>query len=289
MGLGYTASMWHLFTHAMFKATLFLAAGAIIHAVHSNEMDAMGNLHKYLPITHITFLIACLAIAGIWPFSGFFSKDEILVAASEASPLLYFCQTFVAGLTAFYMFRLYFRIFWYDKPDYSHHTPHEAPSNMWIPLVVLSIYTLTSGWFPFSKMISPDYIGYEIHTHWNVAIPSLLVAAIGISVAYFLYFKKNDKPDVIANSVKGFYEAACHRFYIDEVYLFVTNNIIFQKICAPIAWFDRHVIDGFMNLLAWLTNETSEDTKELQDGYVQSYAWFFIMGVIVITLLSIYL
>lgn len=288
-GLGYTASMWHLFTHAMFKATLFLAAGCIIHAVHSNEMDAMGGLWKYLKVTHITFLIACLAIAGIFPFSGFFSKDEILVAAHESAPVLYWCQTFVAGLTAFYMFRLYFRIFWYDTPDYSHHTPHEAPTNMWFPLVVLSVYTLTSGWFPFSKMISSDYVGYEIHTHWNVAIPSLCVAAIGIAIAAFLYYKKNEKPDRIANSVKGFYTAACHRFYIDEVYLFVTNNIIFQRICQPIAWFDRHVIDGFMNLLSWITNKTSEETKEIQSGYVQSYAWFFIMGVIVITALSLYL
>ena len=116
-GLGYTASMWHLFTHAMFKALLFLGAGAIIHAVHSNEMDAMGNLKKYLPITHITFLIACLAIAGIPPFSGFYSKDEILVAAFEADKILFACQFFVAGLTAFYMFRLYYRIFWYKETN----------------------------------------------------------------------------------------------------------------------------------------------------------------------------
>lgn len=287
-GLGYTASMWHLFTHAMFKATLFLAAGCIIHAVHSNEMDAMGGLRKYLKITHITFLFACLAIAGIWPFSGFFSKDEILVAAHEAAPVIYWCQTFVAGLTAFYMFRLYFRIFWYDEPAYEHHKPHEAPSNMTIPLIILSVYLL-SGFIPFSELISPDYVGYEIHTHWNVAIPSLLVALVGIGIAYFLYFKKNEKPDMIANKVKGLYTAASHRFYIDEVYLFITNNIIFKKICQPIAWFDRHVIDGFMDSLAWVTNITSEETKEIQSGNVQNYAWFFIMGVIVITFLALYL
>jgi NADH-quinone oxidoreductase subunit L len=287
-GLGYTASMWHLFTHAMFKATLFLAAGCIIHAVHSNEMDAMGGLRKYLKITHVTFLFACLAIAGIWPFSGFFSKDEILVAAHEAAPVIYWCQTFVAGLTAFYMFRLYFRIFWYDEPAYEHHKPHEAPSNMTIPLIILSIYLL-SGFIPFSELISPDYVGYEIHTHWNVAIPSLLVALVGIGIAYFLYFKKNEKPDMIANKVKGLYTAASHRFYIDEVYLFITNNIIFKKICQPIAWFDRHVIDGFMDSLAWATNITSEETKEIQSGNVQNYAWFFIMGVIVITFLALYL
>ncbi|MDR1414972.1 MAG: NADH-quinone oxidoreductase subunit L, partial [Odoribacteraceae bacterium] len=110
-GLGYMASMFHLFTHAMFKALLFLGAGAIIHAVHSNEMDHMGGLRKYLPVTHLTFLIACLAIAGIPPFSGFFSKDEILAATFHFSPLLGGVMSLTAGLTAFYMFRLYYRIF----------------------------------------------------------------------------------------------------------------------------------------------------------------------------------
>ena len=111
-GLGYMASMFHLFTHAMFKALLFLGAGAIIHAVHSNEMKDMGGLRKFMPITHITFLIACLAIAGIPPFSGFFSKDEILTACFRFSPVVGGLMTFIAGLTAFYMFRLYYNIFW---------------------------------------------------------------------------------------------------------------------------------------------------------------------------------
>lgn len=289
-GIGFTASMWHLFTHAMFKATLFLAAGAIIHAVHSNEMDAMGNLRKYLPITHITFLIACLAIAGIPPFSGFFSKDEILVAAHMSSPVLYWCQTFVAGLTAFYMFRLYYRIFWYDNnPHYEHHTPHEAPANMWVPLAILSVYTLVSGFFPFSEWISPNLIGYPIHMHWDIAIPSVIVALVGIGIATFLYMKKNDKPDMIANSVKSFYKWACNRFYIDEVYLYITNNIIFDKICTPIAWFDRHVIDGFMNFSAWITNFVSVQTKDFQSGNVQQYAWVFLMGVVTIVALALYL
>lgn len=111
-GLGYMAGMFHLFTHAMFKALLFLGAGSIIHAVHSNEMSAMGGLRKYMPITHITFLIACLAIAGIPPFSGFFSKDEILTACFQFSPIMGWIMTVIAGMTAFYMFRLYYGIFW---------------------------------------------------------------------------------------------------------------------------------------------------------------------------------
>src|SRR4029077_12127544 len=111
-GLGYMASMFHLFTHAFFKALLFLCAGAVIHAVHTNEMKDMGGLRKLMPITHITFLIACLAIAGIPPFAGFFSKEEILTAAFHSNKLIYFVGLFTSGLTAFYMFRLYFSIFW---------------------------------------------------------------------------------------------------------------------------------------------------------------------------------
>ena len=119
-GVGYMASMFHLFTHAMFKALLFLCAGAIIHAVHSNEMSKMGGLRKYMPICNIAFLIGCLAISGIWPFAGFFSKDEILVAAYANSPVWGIWLSAVAGMTAFYMFRLYYKIFWWNNPDYGH-------------------------------------------------------------------------------------------------------------------------------------------------------------------------
>ena len=138
-GLGYMASMFHLFTHAMFKAYLFLGAGAIIHAVHSNEMSAMGGLRKYMPITHVTFLICCLAIAGVPGLSGFFSKDEIITACFHYSPVLGWWMTMVAAMTAFYMFRLYYGIFWgKDNEAYAEHRPHEAPWTMTLPLIVLS-------------------------------------------------------------------------------------------------------------------------------------------------------
>ena len=291
--LGYTASMWHLFTHAMFKACLFLGAGCIIHAVHSNEMNAMGNLRKFMPIAHITFLVSCLAIAGIPPFSGFFSKDEILVAAFEHDKVLYACQAFVAGLTAFYMFRLYFRIFWYsENPAHEHHTPHEAPMNMNIPLIVLSVFTCFT-WldkvFPFfPEKITADRIGYELETNWTIAIASILVAVVGIAIAWVLYKDKNDKPGMIAGKVKCLYISASHRFYIDEIYLFITRKIIFGGICVAIAWFDRHIIDGFMNLLAWISRELSYDIRDVQSGNVQQYAWGFLVGVLAIAMFAIY-
>ena len=154
-GLGYMASMFHLFTHAMFKALLFLGAGAIIHAVHSNEMSHMGGLRKYLPVTHITFLVACLAISGIPPFSGFFSKDEILAAAFMFSPVMGVVMSFIAALTAFYMFRLYYNIFW-GKESTHEHTPHEAPKSMTLPLVFLAAVTLFAGFIPFGKFVSSN-------------------------------------------------------------------------------------------------------------------------------------
>jgi len=138
--LGYTASMFHLFTHAFFKSLLFLGAGAVIHLVHSNDMKDMGGLRKLMPITHLSFLIACLAIAGVPPFAGFFSKEEILTAAYASNKAIYGIGLFVAALTAFYMFRLYFSVFW--KREASVHDHHgEGSISMKIPLIVLAVCT----------------------------------------------------------------------------------------------------------------------------------------------------
>ena len=141
-----------------FKALLFLGAGCIIHAVHSNEMSAMGGLRRHMPVTHATFLVACLAIAGIWPLSGFFSKDEILSAAFAFSPVMGWTMTFIAGLTAFYMFRLYYNIFWgrENRTPHDGHAPHEAPATMILPLVFLALVTLGAGWIPFGEFVSRD-------------------------------------------------------------------------------------------------------------------------------------
>src|SRR5450759_4320444 len=185
-GLGYMASMFHLFTHAMFKALLFLGAGAIIHAVHTNHMTEMGGLRKYLPITHMTFLIACLTIAGIPPLSGFFSKDEILAAAFEHNKILFAVEYAVAGLTAFYMFRLYFSIFWGKETQY-HHTPHEAPYTMTIPLMILAFGAVFAGFIPFNKLVTSDGKAFESEIELMIAIPSVLIGLLGIGIASVSY------------------------------------------------------------------------------------------------------
>ncbi|MCX6230649.1 MAG: NADH-quinone oxidoreductase subunit L [Bacteroidetes bacterium] len=287
-GLGFMASMFHLFTHAMFKALLFLGAGSIIHAVHSNVMNEMGGLRKYLPITHITFLIACLTIAGIPFLSAFFSKDEILSAAFEHNRLIFFVQLFVAGLTAFYMFRLYFRVFWNKEPHY-HHTPHEAPLTMTIPLIFLAIASIFAGYIPFGQFVSSDSIPFHSEIDWlHVAIPSIIVGLLGITLAFVMYKKESNLPDKMANSLKLLYVGAFNKFYFDELYLFVTKKIIFNYISRPVAWFDRHIVDGSMNGIAWITNAASIKIKGFQSGQLQQYAFVFVLGSLLLGILFSY-
>ena len=287
-GLGYMASMFHLFTHAMFKALLFLGAGCIIHAVHSNEMSAMGGLRRYMPLTHVTFLVACLAIAGIWPLSGFFSKDEILSACFAFSPVMGWVMTLIAGMTAFYMFRLYYGIFWgrENRELHAAHTPHEAPWTMTLPLVVLGAVTLVAGWLPFGHFVSSNGTSYDIHIEGSVAALSLCVALAGIALATWMYAReKQPVADRLADRFAGLHRAAYHRFYIDEVYQFITHRIIFGCISTPIAWFDRHVVDGFLNLLATATQSASWAIREMQSGSVHRYCIWFLGGAMGFTLL----
>ena len=287
-GLGYMASMFHLFTHAMFKALLFLGAGAIIHAVHSNEMSTMGGLRKYMPLTHITFLVACLAIAGIWPFSGFFSKDEILTACFAFSPVMGWVMTAIAGLTAFYMFRLYYGIFWgrENRELHAEHTPHEAPFTMTLPLLILAAVTCVAGFIPFGQFVSSDGLPYTIHIDGRVATLSLCVAVVAIALATWMYAReKQPVADRLAERFSGLHRAAYHRFYIDEVYQFITHRVIFACISTPIAWFDRHVVDGFLNLLASATNGVACLIRGMQSGSVQRYCIWFMGGALGLTIL----
>ena len=283
--LGYMASMFHLFTHAMFKALLFLGAGCIIHAVHSNEMSAMGGLRKYMPITHITFLIACLAISGIPPFSGFFSKDEILTAAFAYMPAMGWIMTAIAAMTAFYMFRLYFGIFWgtENKQLHAEHTPHEAPLTMTFPLMFLAVVTCVAGFIPFGHFVSADGQAYNIHLDWNVAGTSIIIAVASIFLATYMYMgERQPKADALAEKFAHLHRWAYKRFYMDEVYQYITHRIIFAHISKPIAWFDRHIIDGFFNFLAWGANALSVRIRGLQGGSVQAYAYVYLLGLLIV-------
>ncbi len=268
-GLGYMASMFHLFTHAMFKALLFLCAGALIHAIGSNDYTAMHGLRKHMPITHITFLIGCLAIAGIVPFAGFFSKDEILTATMGHSMLWYVWMSLVAGLTAFYMFRLYYLIFWWKehKVPEGHHAPHDQPWTMTLPLVILAVVSCFAGFVPFGNLVTWNgeemFDGVSFFTNfkaldWSVASISLAVAVVAL------------------------WRWCHHRFYWDELYMFITHKIIFGCISKPIAWFDRHIVDGTMDGIAYVVQRSSYAIRSLQSGNIQRYVWVYLIGALLL-------
>ena len=297
--LGYMAGMFHLFTHAMFKACLFLGAGCIIHAVHSNEMAVMGGLRKYMPVTHITFLISCLAIAGIPFFSGFSSKDEIITACFAYSPVVGWIMTGIAAMTAFYMFRLYYGIFWgtENKEAHAHHTPHEAPLTMTVPLIVLSVITVGVGVYTtlagfmgwggsFGSFVSASGQDYTIHFDAQIAATSTIIAILSICLATYIY-KGEVQPvaDKLYRTFPKLHRAAYRRFYQDEIWQFVTHKIIFRCVSTPIAWFDRHVVDGTFNFMAWGANEAGESIRPWQSGDVRQYAVWFLTGSVALTLI----
>ena len=288
-GLGYMAGIFHLFTHAMFKALLFLCSGAIIVIIGSNFKDYMGGLHKYMPITNICFLIGCLAIAGIPPFAGFWSKDEIISACFQFSPYMGWFMTVVAGMTAFYMFRLYYVIFWgqsYYELDPEHRRkPQEVPFVMWGPLVFLAVVSVFCGLIPFGHFISADGQSYDIHIDMSVATTSVIVALIGIGLATYMYApKKTPLADALAKKMPKLHKAALNRFYIDDAWQFFTHKIVFGCFSKPIAWFDRRVIDGTFNFMAWGTQEAGETIRPWQSGDVRSYAIWFLTGTVALTL-----
>jgi NADH-quinone oxidoreductase subunit L len=286
-GIGFMASMFHLFTHAFFKSLLFLCAGAVIHLVHSNDMKDMGGLRKLMPLTNIAFLIACLAIAGIPPFSGFFSKEEILTAAYQSNKLIYVIGVFTSMLTAFYMFRLYFNIF-HNKESHTDLHHGEGTLSMKLPLDILTICVALVGFVPFSSFVTSDNIPIATHVDIMFSILPVALSVAAILFAAKLYRKQNDLPDKIANSLGGIYRATYKKFYIDEIYLFITKKIIFNLIGRPAAWIDKNIVDGFMNLLATITAKISALIKGLQSGKVQSYALYFFGGIVGLAVLFIY-
>jgi NADH-quinone oxidoreductase subunit L len=287
-GVGFMGSMFHLFTHAFFKSLLFLGAGAVIHMVHSNEMKDMGGLRKLMPITHLAFLVACLAIAGIPPFSGFFSKEEILLAAFNSNKIVYGIALFTAALTAFYMFRLYFSIFW-NKETQVHNAHGEGTISMKLPLVILTACAVGAGFIPFSEYVTSNGAPFTTELHVMFSVVPVALAALAIIIATVFYKKENERPGKVAAAFGGLYQAATRKFYIDELYLFVTKKVIFNLIGRPAAWIDKNIVDGFMNLLALITASVSEFIKGIQSGRVQSYALYFFGGVIGLAAIFIYL
>ena len=284
-GLGFTASMFHLFTHAMFKALLFLGAGAVIHYVHSNEMSDMGGLRKHMPVTHLTFLIACLAISGVPPLSGFFSKEEILTAAFHSNKLIYGIALFTSGLTAFYMFRLYFSIFWKAPSPLENaegEVHGESPWTMKLPLMILGVMAMVAGFVPFGKFVSSTGEALHSEFHLTMAIAPIIFGLLGITLALVMYKKENNLPAKISGELRGLYQSAYRKFYIDEVYGYVTKKVIFNLIGRPSAWIDKNVVNGLVDTGGMFAQDSSEELSAWQGGKVQGYAIWFLVGMIVL-------
>jgi NADH-quinone oxidoreductase subunit L len=204
------------------------------------------------------------------------------------SPVVGWIMTVIAAMTAFYMFRLYYGIFWgtENKELHAHHTPHEAPLTMTLPLMFLAVVTVGAGFIPFGHFVSADGQAYDIHLDPTIATTSVIVAVCSIALATFIY--KGEKQPVAEKmraALPALHRWAFKRFYLDEVYQFVTHRIIFAHISKPIAWFDRHVVDGFFDFLAWGTNALGVQIKGLQSGSIQKYAYVFLLGVLILLLI----
>lgn len=285
--LGFTASMFHVFTHAFFKCMLFLGAGAIIHSVHSNYLDDMGGLKSKMPRTYWSMLIGCLAIGGIFPLAGFWSKDEILLAALQSGHYVTFgVGLLVGGLTAFYMFRLFFLVFHGQaKSDLSH--AHEDPF-MTFSIVMLAIPSVLAGFFGrhiFAEIFQPPMILVEQHLAHPSWLPILAgsVGAFGIGLAWLFYGKgETTLAEKCKNTLRIPYTLIYNKFYIDELYLFVTHKIIFRFIAAPIKWFDKRIVDGAMDLTGAILQLGGKLVRVAQNGQLRVYIAATVLGCIVL-------
>ncbi|HDL03287.1 MAG TPA: NADH-quinone oxidoreductase subunit L [candidate division Zixibacteria bacterium] len=255
---GFYAGTFHLMTHAFFKALLFLGAGSVIHAVHSNDIRDMGGLYGKMKITAITFVVASLSIAGIFPLSGFWSKDEI-VAATSGHPIFMFFTLAIAFMTAFYMFRLCFLTFT-GKPRDQHKFDHahESPKSMTVPLMVLGFLSVFAGWvgLPWLSHGFSSFVfhgeAYHAHANYLLMLISTVVAVSGIGLAYAMYYKKAISPDTIVAKFKPIYTLLYNKYYFDELY----EAAVIQPLMGfsrVLWWFDANIVDGLVNLTGWLT------------------------------------
>lgn len=280
---GFYAGTFHLMTHAFFKGLLFLGAGSVIHAVHTNDINDMGGLVKKMPATSWTFMIASLSIAGIFPLAGFWSKDEI-VAATHGHPIFQIFTLVIAFMTAFYMWRLCFLTFWgkpRDEHRYEH--AHESPKVMTGPLVFLGFLAVTAGWVGIPALshgfASFVYHGEPYHPHadWANYIISSLVGISGIGLAYVVYMKKAISADNLMNKFKPLYTLLYNKYYFDELYHIILLNPL--MVFARWMWaFDAHVVDGLVNFTAWFTIKWADVKmwidKWIVDGAVNGAGWF---------------
>ena len=300
----YSAAIFHLMTHAFFKALLFLAAGSVIHGLGGEQnMLKMGGLRKSMPITFWTMSIGVIAIAGIWPLAGFFSKDAILYEAFQHGALgrsLYFVGLVTAFLTSFYMFRLWYLTFFGESrsEDHSHH-PHESPWSMLTPLVILAALSIVGGWVGierFGNFLSPvtgpiidpalEPGGKSLDI--TLSIVAVAIAAIGWFFARLYYGRKSERPGQIVAAMPGVYSLLVHKYWIDELY---TNTVVKPLTLASryiLGWLgEGAIIRGSAWLLAGITTLLGELVRRWQSGNLRSYSAWLAAGAAVLLVFAI--
>jgi NADH-quinone oxidoreductase subunit L len=286
LGVGaYSASMFHLMTHAFFKALMFLGAGSVIHAMHEKQnIWDMGGLWKKMPITGTTFFIGVLAISGVPPFAGFWSKDEILAGALQnGHPIIYAIGLFTAFLTAFYMSRLFFVAFMGPEKPQNH--PHESPLTMTIPLIILACFSVVGG----LAALPEHNFAFFVHfgefepeaMNWGLAGISVVTGLLGIGLAYYIYVKEAIKAESIVARFPVVYKILNNKYYIDELYLWVIHNIM-DGLGKVLYFFDIYIIDGIINGIALLTRGSAKTLRRTSTGQLQTYAMVFFFAVVVI-------
>jgi NADH-quinone oxidoreductase subunit L len=310
-GVGaFSAGIFHLMTHAFFKALLFLAAGSVIHAMGGEQdMQRMGGLGGKIRGTYLTMFVATLAIAGAPPFAGFFSKDAILLSAFQSEKsghVLYVFGLLTALLTSFYMFRLIFLTF-FGAPRFDEHHVHvhESPKSMLVPLVILAVLSLIGGWLAapafwgspdyFAKFLEPVFAqgansegsaAAEAAAHTletPLAAVAVITALLGFLVAYWLYLRQPKKPEALAKSFHGTYTTLLNKYYVDELYaalivkplMWISRNVLWQAV-------DVQVIDAAVNGVASGATGIGDGVRHTQSGNTRSYAVWVVIGALVI-------
>jgi len=311
--LGYTAGVFHLMTHAFFKALLFLAAGSVIHAMHTNSMKEMGGLAKVMPWTYWTMLVGSLALAGVPPFAGFWSKDEILLEAFHHNPALFVLGLIGAFITAFYIFRMIFLTFGGHLRSAAH--PHESPGVMTVPLVILAVFSAFIGlvgapWWdnPFHHFVEFEAAGgaaFDV----GLALVSTAVALAGIFAAAAVYYWKWISSASLRTAFGPLYTLLVHKYYWDELYaraivrptvwtarqlrtfdVYVIDGfvnavgIVFVWLARLYRLFDLYVVDGAVNLLGWIAKTTGGVLRYMQTGRPQNYLLVIALGVIILVI-----
>lgn len=306
VGVGaYAAGIFHLMTHAFFKALLFLGAGSVMHALAGElDMRKMGGLRRHLPTTYWTFFVACLAIAGIPGLSGFFSKDEILwkaFSSQHGGLFVYLIALVTAGMTAFYMFRLLFNTFHGEErldPHVRHHV-HESPKIMTVPLVILAVLSVIGGYVGvphvlggearFEKFLEPVFGpgeesagSHPASLELSLMVLSVVVALLGIYVAYRYYISKPELAKSFVERHPVLFEVVHQKYFVDEVYGYIFVKRLLQFGAFLKRFVDEAIIDGIVNGIGYFLRGVGGLIRFLQSGYVQAYAFSMILGAIIV-------